>query len=82
MDIAKELEDLERLHERGTLNDAEFAKAKDAVLRGTAAPDGSLGTAANRYVTFQIVMSGIGVLIFLLVFVMVFLPRLNAFPGP
>lgn len=82
MDIAKELEDLERLHERGTLNDAEFATAKDAVLNGTAAPDGSLGTAANRYVTFQIVMSGIGVLIFLLVFVMVFLPRLNAFPGP
>ncbi len=71
--------------------DDEFARAKDAALgrggaRSDAAPTdrdgGSLGQAANRYVTFRIGMSVVGLVVFLVVFVLVFLPRLNAFPHP
>jgi len=91
VDIAAELERLSRLHDSGALSDEEFARAKDAALgragaRSDAAPTdrdgGSLGQAANRYVTFQIGMSVVGLVLFLVVFVLVFLPRLNAFPHP
>lgn len=90
MNIAQELEKLARLHESGALTDEEFAKAKDATLRGDGARadataeerDASLGHAANRYVNFQIGMSLVGIVVFLLVFVLVFLPRFNAFPQP
>jgi len=91
VDLAAELERLARLHDSGALSDDEFARAKDAALghggaRSDAAPadreSGSLGTAANRYVNFQIGMSVVGLVLFLVVFVLVFLPRLNAFPHP
>jgi hypothetical protein len=88
MDIAQELERLARLHEAGALTDEEFARAKDAALRGQGAKadpagqgqDSSLGNAANRFVNFQIGMSLIALVVFIVVFVLVFLPRLNAFP--
>ena len=89
--IARELEKLARLHESGALTDEEFARAKTAALsRNDDRPEApaedrgnaSLGGAANRYVTFQIGMSIVGVILFLLVFVLVFLPRLNEFPRP
>jgi putative oligomerization/nucleic acid binding protein len=87
--VAQELEKLARLHESGALTDEEFARAKDAALKqddaGAIADrrDGaSLGSAANRYVTFQIGMSILGLIVFLVVFVTVFLPRLNSFPQP
>jgi len=82
---------LARLHDTGALTDEEFARAKDAALgrkdggREAFADDSessSLGNAANRYVTFQIVMTVVGLILFLIVFVTVFLPRLNAFPRP
>jgi len=91
VDIAAELERLARLHDSGALSDEEFARAKDAALgRGGARSDAapadrdseSLGKAANRYVTFQIGMSVVGLVLFLIVFVLVFLPRLNTFPHP
>ena len=87
--VAQELEKLARLHESGALTDEEFARAKDAALNrrddGTAADNregGSLGSAANRYVTFQIGMSIVGLIVFLVVFVLFFLPRFNSFPQP
>jgi hypothetical protein len=85
---AEELEKLARLHESGALTDQEFARAKDAALdrKGDGAvadrEGGSLGSAANRYVTFQIGMSIVGVVVFLVVFVLFFLPRFNSFPQP
>jgi len=91
VDIAAELERLSRLHDSGALSDDEFARAKDSALgrggaRSDAAPidreSGSLGKAANRYVNFQIGMSLVGLVVFLIVFVLVFLPRLSAFPHP
>jgi hypothetical protein len=88
--IAEELEKLARLHESGQLTDEEFARAKRAALDrkdgqvadGAEASDASLGFAANRYVNFQIGMTIVSVIVVLLVFVVVFLPRLNAFPRP
>ena len=87
--LAQELEKLARLHESGALTDEEFARAKDAALKqkgdtsGTDNRDGaSLGSAANRYVTFQIGMSILGFIVFVLVFVLFFLPRFNSFPQP
>ncbi len=43
--------------------------------------DQSLGRAANRYVSFQILMSIIGLLVFLFLFFAVFLPKWSGFPG-
>jgi hypothetical protein len=86
--VAQELEKLARLHESGALTDEEFARAKDAALnrkddRAVAdREDTSLGSAANRYVTFQIGMSIVGFIVFLVVFVLFFLPRFNSFPQP
>jgi Short C-terminal domain len=87
--ISQELEKLARLHESGALTDEEFARAKDAALDRSedrrealvGDRDSSLGTAANRYVTFQIVMSVIALIVFLFVFATVIQPRMNAFPG-
>jgi hypothetical protein len=85
--LAQELEKLASLHDSGALTDEEFARAKAAALsrkdhgRQTADDrDASLGNAANRYVTFQIGMTVVGLILFVLVFVLVFLPRFNAFP--
>jgi len=85
--VAQELEKLARLHDSGALTDEEFARAKAAALSGTEDRrqttedrDASLGNAANRYVTFQIGMTVVGLILFVLVFVLVFLPRFNAFP--
>jgi hypothetical protein len=87
--LARELEKLARLHESGALTDEEFARAKDAALNQKddgALADGregtSLGSAANRYVTFQIGMSIVGLIVFLVVFVLFLLPRFNSFPQP
>jgi hypothetical protein len=87
--VAQELEKLARLHESGALTDEEFARAKDAALNqkdGGAVADrrqgASLGSAANRYVTFQIGMSIVGLIVFVVVFVLFFLPRFNSFPQP
>jgi hypothetical protein len=43
------------------------------------ARNGTLGEAANRYVSFQIVMAGISLVIFLVVLFVVFLPQFNRF---
>jgi len=85
LNITDELERLGRLHKDGTLSDEEFAQAKSKLLnqpseREPPAEDNSLGGAANRYVTFQIVMSVIGVIIFLIFLFGVILPHMNSGP--
>ena len=44
--------------------------------------DRTLGEAANRWVTLQIVMSVVGIVIFLLMLSLFFLPLWNSMPRP
>ena len=82
MNMTDELERLSQLHKDGTLSDEEFAQAKSKLLSQPsgsepAPPDNSLGEAANRYVTFRIVMGVIGIFIFLIFLFGVILPSMN-----
>jgi hypothetical protein len=86
MNITDELERLGRLHKDGTLSDDEFAQAKSRLLSQPADSeprelDSSLGEAANRYVTFRMVMGVIGVIIFLIFLFGVILPSMNQTRG-
>jgi hypothetical protein len=78
--IADELGKLEALRQSGTLSDAEFAAAKQRLLASNA-PDSTIGRAANRYVSFQIVAAGVGLVVFLVFLFAVFLPMLNMIQG-
>ena len=92
MGIAEELEKLTQLHERGALSDQEYADAKQATFRGVTkdttdkhnggpvSDDRTLGEAANRYVSFQMLMAGISFVIVLVLLVTVVLPRFSQFP--
>jgi hypothetical protein len=87
MNLTDELERLGRLHKDGTLSDEEFAQAKSRLLSqpdGSEPPeqDNSLGQAANRYVSFQMVMSVVGIIIFLIFLFGVILPTMNHSRGP
>jgi hypothetical protein len=87
MSIADELKKLQDLHASGGLTDAEYAKAKEAVLSGTPVPEApssethmppaarTLGEAANRYVSYQIVAGVIGLIVFLVFFLVFWLPN-------
>jgi hypothetical protein len=73
MNITDELERLGRLHKDGTLSDEEFAQAKSRLLSQPADSeprdlDSSLGQAANRYVSYRMVMGVIGAIIFIIFF--------------
>lgn len=77
MSLADELQRLAELRASGALTESEFEQAKRKLLQQEAPPSGresddmldhSVGRAANRYVTLQIVMAVIGILIFLFVF--------------
>jgi hypothetical protein len=76
MSLTDELQRLAELRASGALTESEFQKAKGKLLEQDTTPylpkpddepDQSLGRAANRYVTFQMVMAVIGILIFLFV---------------
>lgn len=92
MSISDEIERLQQLHASGALTDAEFAAAKQLVIDGagrasavrdewrgrtSAPPDNSLGTAANRFVTYQMVMGVIALLVMLVFIFAFFLPQWN-----
>ena len=91
MGIADDLEKLERLHESGALSDREFDDAKQHVLNSYDAydspdpddpadfgdDDDSIGVAANRYVTYQIIAGVVGLVVFLILLVTVFLPMMH-----
>lgn len=85
MNITDELERLGRLHQDGTLSDEEFALAKSKLLTQPEQsrpwqPDRSLGEAANRYVSLQIVMAIVGIIIFLIFLFAVVLPHMSSGP--
>lgn len=76
MSLTDELQRLADLKASGALTESEFQKAKAKLLeRDVTAnppqrerePDQSLGRAANRYVTFQMIMAVIAILVFLFV---------------
>jgi hypothetical protein len=58
--------------------------SEDEIRRATGEPpEGrTLGEAANRWVTWQIVMSVVGLVIFLFFLLFFFLPMWNSFPRP
>jgi hypothetical protein len=72
MNITDELQRLATLHRNGDITDAEFAEAKQHLLAPPAVhsfePNNTVGRAANRFVSFQIVMAAIGLVIFLVLF--------------
>ena len=88
MSLADELQKLEQLRTAGSLSAEEFQQAKTQLLssapeqRGFLADDGpdSLGKAANRYVSFRMVMAVVGFIIFLIIFFTVFLPKFSSGP--
>lgn len=75
MSLSDELQRLAELKSSGALTEAEFERAKAKLLDDEPAPryerpddgDDSLGRAANRYVSFQMIMAVIGILVFLFV---------------
>jgi len=87
MNITDELERLSKLHKEGALSAEEFAQAKRTLLvsqeaRPPSEPDRTLGEAANRYVSFQMVMTVIGIIIALFFFFGVILPAMQSSGGP
>jgi len=85
MALTDELLKLQQLRDAGTLSDAEFAQAKVKLLADTSnsrSPgDDLIGQAANRWVTFQIVMAILGLVVAAIIFFGFFLPHVNSFPG-
>ena len=79
MAISDEIERLDQLRRSGALSETEFAHAKqmvlDGKLRADPDPDQSLGRAANRYVSYQMIMGVVGVVLFLILLFVVFLPN-------
>lgn len=94
MSLSEEIAQLAELRDKGILTPEEFAKAKQKVLeRQTPSPDqesekkrweisdeseDSVGKAANRYVSFRIIMAVIGIIIFLIFFA----PMMCSSTGP
>ena len=81
MSMPDDLERLSKLHREGSLSDEEFARAKEMLLNEPTSPaplqssDSSLGQAANRYVTLQIVLAVIGFAVALFFIFGVILPH-------
>jgi len=92
MGLADELRKLQELRDAGTLSDAEFAQAKAALLKNPPAespspeldsrPRDALGNAAQTWVTFQIVMAVIGLIVGAIFFFGFWLPQWNRMGGP
>jgi hypothetical protein len=76
MELADEIRKLKELHDSGALTDAEFVQAKATLLSGYR-PDNTLGTAARKWVNFQVVMAIVGVALFLILFFGFFRPSWN-----
>ena len=87
MNLPEELQKLADLYDDGVLTEQEFAEAKRQLLHPVPkaperpAADPSLGSAAERYVSFQMTTSIIGLLIFLLFFFFVWLPGFQKATG-
>lgn len=72
MDITDELERLSQLHKSGALNDAEYAQAKSKVLAQQNNPPRSC-----RQVPMSVAMALMGVIVFLVIFFTIILPRVH-----
>lgn len=89
MGLVDELKKLDDLRNSGALTDVEFEQAKRQLLSGTSgspsfvpqSEDNSLGRAANRFVSFQMIMSAIGLIAFLIFLFTFFLPRFLEISG-
>lgn len=96
MNIAEQFEKLQVLYESGALTADEFAEAKRKVLAERDTPplssnpkfenlpfmeDDSLGRAANRYVSWQMITSIIGLIIGALFFFCIWLPGFRSVNG-
>ena len=94
MSIADDLQKLQELRASGALSEQEFEQAKRTLLASGGqihrnllerelddSSQNSLGTAANRYVSFHIVMGIIGAIIFLIIFFTVFVPKFTGGPS-
>ncbi len=82
MSLSDELQKLADLYDDGVLTEQEFTEAKRQLLHPSPkplppAPDPTLGKAAETYVSFQIVMSVIGFIIFLIFFLGFWLPAVT-----
>jgi hypothetical protein len=78
MNMSDELERLSKLHKEGTLSDEEFAKAKSRLLGQEREPiqrDNSVNEAADRFMSLQVVLFIVGVILFLILLFGVILPR-------
>ncbi|PRY36787.1 SHOCT domain-containing protein [Umezawaea tangerina] len=82
--MADELGKLDRLRQSGALSEAEFAAAKRALLQPAVAPvrDDSIGRAANRYVSFQMVAGVVGLVLFLVFLFAVIVPAMDSVNNP
>lgn len=85
MALSDELRKLQELRDSGSLTDAEFVQAKARLLTEPSdvgrIGDGLIGQAANRWVTFRIVMAIVGLIVMAILFFGFFLPHFNSFPG-
>jgi hypothetical protein len=89
MNMTDELERLSKLHNDGALNDEEFAQAKAKLLNSSQEnnpsprdyQDSTIGEAANRYVSFRIIMGILGFVIFIIFFLGFFLPMFHRAGG-
>jgi len=93
MKLTEELQFLAKLHKEGSLTDSEFALAKQKLLSEkiipeaffpsrASRPDSDLTNAAKTYITWQIISTIIGGIIFLFFLVNFFLPKLAASSQP
>ncbi len=83
MSLADDLQKLEALRSSGALSEEEYQQAKARSLAPIRDNDGrdTLGKAANRFVSFQIVMAAVGIVIFLIMFFTFFLPMFRSGPS-
>lgn len=87
MGLTDEIRELKELRDNGTITDAEFARAKAALLADTgamprssqqrSAPGSDLGAAATSWVKLQIVLAIAGAIVALIFFFGFFLPNWN-----
>jgi hypothetical protein len=87
MSVADELMKLEQLRQSGTLSDAEFEVAKSRLLAPAPPPpappqDNSIGRAANRFVSYQLIMGIVGIVVFLIFLLAFMLPMMNRVNDP
>jgi hypothetical protein len=93
MKLTEELQFLAKLHKEGSLTDSEFALAKQKLLSERVVPeaffparanrpDSDLANAARTYITWQVISTIIGGIVFLFFLVNFFLPRLAATSQP